>query len=468
MNFISFEFIIFFIVLLVAIKMTSGKKKHHIILLIASYIFYAVGDIRFLVILIGISIFMWYLGKYIQKNRDTSKARRGLIAGVFVCLLVLGIFKYFNFFLAGFCHLFKINQSALNILLPLGISFYIFQSISYIADVYMKKTDAEDSLINVLLYIGFFPQIISGPIVKAADFLPQLKVEHSITQECLSWGIQKFFLGVFKKTVIANRLGFAVDAVYSAPAAYSGLSLLVTVLTYSLQIYYDFSGYSDMAIGVAHVFGFDLGKNFNLPYLARNPSAFWERWHISLSSWFKSYVYIPLGGNRKGEARTYLNIFITMFLSGVWHGAGWTFILWGILHAFASILHKSYSNIKKELKISCPYRKISGFLAIIVNFLTVSFLWIPFRIADGQKALLIIKRIFKWSKGIHYIYDYSIIFISILIIIEVVAVFKNHESDIWKPLDLGQWWCKVLFSLFLLIIVCFSFIGPNEFIYAQF
>lgn len=470
MNFISLEFILFFIILLVAMKISKGIKAHHIILLIASYTFYAMGDLKFLALLFGVSLLMWYLAKYIEKNKGTKKAKTGLIVGVVADVLVLGIFKYFNFFTESFSQLFGFSHTTLNIVLPLGISFYIFQSISYIADVYTEKVKSEKSLTEIMLYIGFFPQIVSGPIVKAHDFLPQLKVDHEITRENLSWGIQKFASGLFKKIVIADRLGVSVDAVFSAPSAYSGMTLAITVLIYAMQIYYDFSGYSDMAIGVARMLGFDLGKNFNLPYLAKNPSDFWRRWHISLSSWFRDYVYIPLGGSRKGKFRTYLNLFITMLLSGLWHGASWAFVFWGACHAFASVVHKFFTDIKKktgELK-NTTAKKVVGALSILLTFSVIYFLYIPFRASDLSEAMLIIGRIFSWSNGINYVYVFGIIFAVFLVAVEIISVIKNNGNDIWRPLDLSKWHNKLIFSFFILLTLSFAYFGNSAFIYAQF
>lgn len=351
MSFLSLKFFVFFMVLLVVLYFVEARKHQHIVLLLGSYVFYALGDIRFLGLLFFVSVLMWFLGRRIEQ----TKKKKYLVLGVAADLAILGVFKYFNFFAGSFAQILGMQYNSLKIILPIGISVYIFQSISYIADIYTKKIKAQ-GLLETLLYLGFFPQIVSGPIVKAHDFFPQLEIAHYITSDRISRGIQRFALGMLKKIVIADRLGVCVDSVYSAPSAYSGLSLLIAVLSYALQIYYDFSGYSDMAIGVAYILGFDLGENFNLPYLAKNPSDFWRRWHISLSSWFRDYVYIPLGGNRNGKLRTHLNLFITMLLSGLWHGASWAFLLWGVLHAVASTVHKWFCDIcggRKQRVVSC-------------------------------------------------------------------------------------------------------------------
>lgn len=468
MNYLSISFFLFFILLLICLKFVRNEKQQNVVLLLASYIFYALGDVRFLLLLAGVSVFMWFLGRKIGVAVSKQNVKRYLVIGVTANVLILGIFKYFNFFAEGFSTLLGLGHTTLNIILPIGISFYIFQSISYLADVYTEKIEAEESVWNVMLYIGFFPQIVSGPIVKAHDFLPQIKELHKITWEGLSHGMQRFAMGAFKKAVIADRLGVAVNAVFAAPEAYSGLSLLATVLAYGLQIYYDFSGYSDMAIGVAHVLGFDLGVNFNLPYLAKNPSDFWRRWHISLSSWFRDYVYIPLGGSRKGKVRTYLNLFITMLLSGFWHGANLAFVVWGAGHALASVVHKWFTDVKKKNGWDKKESKVGAGISMLLMFLVVNLLWIPFRINEFGQALRVMRRIFMWSDGVDYVYVFTLIFAVLLLVVELIAVLKNKGNHIWKPLDLSRFWNKVLMCVFVLIIVCFAYIGDSAFIYAQF
>ncbi len=255
------------------------------------------------------------------------------------------------------------------------------------------------------MYYWRYTQIVSAPIIKAHDFLPQLKQKHIITWESLSSGGQRFLIGLFKKKVIADRLAVCVDAVYAAPAAYSSLSIAVAVIAYSLQIYYDFSGYSDMAIGIATVLGFDLGENFNLPYLAKKPSDFWKRWHISLPSWFRDYVYFPLGGSQKGKFKTYCNLFITMLLSGLWHGASWAFVAWGAFHALASVVHKLFSDIRKKHNVNKTEDRIIASLgAVILNYICVAVLWIPFRTNDLGKAIGILKLLFSFKPRISYVY----------------------------------------------------------------
>ncbi|MBS5133642.1 MAG: MBOAT family protein [Lachnospiraceae bacterium] len=464
MSFISLRFVTFFFILLIVMRMTKKKETQHIVLLAASYIFYALGDIRFLGLLFLMSLLVWWLGLAIQ-NDDNKK--KPLIIGVVIALCSLVFFKYFNFFVESFARILgQHSVHTLKIILPIGISFYIFQAISYLADVYYGKVQARKSVVDILLYIGFFPQIVSGPIVKAHDFFPQLEERHVITKEKLSYGLQLILIGLFKKVVIADRLGVCVNSVYSAPSAYSGPSLLCAVIAYAIQIYCDFSGYSDMAIGVAHILGFDLGKNFNLPYIASNPSEFWKRWHISLSSWFRDYVYIPLGGNRRGEFRTYFNLFITMLLSGLWHGASWMFILWGALYGVTSVIHKFYCKLKKDkTEVRRPLNK--G-LAVIFNTAIVWLFWIPFRAGNLETTWLITSRIFTMASGISYIYVFTIIYTLIIMGYQVFCLVTNKGDNLWRPLNLNKFSSQVIICVFVLLTIVFAYVGDTAFIYAQF
>jgi alginate O-acetyltransferase complex protein AlgI len=233
---------------------------------------------------------------------------------------------------------------SLPIILPVGISFYTFQSLSYTIDVYRKKIVAEKDFLKLALYISFFPQLVAGPIVRASDFLPQLEEHRNVSLHNFKIGIQIGIFGLFKKVVIADWLSVFVDDVFSTPNAFHAMSILLAVIAYAIQIYFDFSGYSDMAIGCAKCLGYDFARNFNMPYISRNISEFWRRWHISLSSWLKEYVYIPMGGNRKGICRTYIHNMVTMLLGGLWHGADWTFVAWGGVHGIALCIHKVYRN----------------------------------------------------------------------------------------------------------------------------
>ncbi|GHV46899.1 hypothetical protein AGMMS49546_35740 [Spirochaetia bacterium] len=304
----------FFAVVLAATILIKPRKARHIILLIASYVFYGWWDWWFCFLMLVLTAVAYVSAVQIEKRQNN---RIYIITGVAVPLIILGIFKYFNFFVASFARIWGISSiGSLNIILPVGISFYTFQSLSYTIDVYRKKISAETDFVKLALYIAFFPQLVAGPIVRASDFLPQLEEDRSVTVQNFTTGIQIFIFGLFKKIVIADWLSVFVDDVFRTPNAFHAISIILALIAYSIQIYFDFSGYSDMAIGCAKCLGYDFAWNFNVPYLSQNITEFWRRWHISLSSWLQEYLYIPLGGNRKGAGRTYINNMLTMLLGG--------------------------------------------------------------------------------------------------------------------------------------------------------
>ena len=441
MIFYSIPFLILFMISTVLFHFSKNIKQQYLIILLTNFVFYGYWDIRFLLLLLfEIAICYAMMLAY-----SKTKHRVFVIISVIFCLANLGLFKYCNFS---------------NLLIPLGISFYTFQTLSYVFDVYRGIIEAETDILKLTAYLSFFPQITSGPIVKARDFLPQLNVLHRLKKENVYSGLQLFLLGLTKKVVFADRIGVAVDAVYSAPAAYSSISVAFAVLGYALQIYCDFSGYSDMAIGLARIWGFDLGVNFNMPYLAKNPSDFWSRWHISLSSWFKEYVYIPLGGSRNGNFKTYRNLFITMLLSGIWHGASWTFVIWGVFHALYSVVHKVWKSS------NAPKKNLS-FVSTIANFLIICISWIVFRANDMTTMRDIFRGLLN-TNGIFYINIYSVIFLTLVTLINVYCYKKNNGNAPEIALNLDSFKGKLVLVLWIFLIVMFAYVGDSAFIYAQF
>lgn len=459
MSLLSIKFLIFLIVLLVFYSQAKDKKCQQWILILASYVYYATFGWKFLIILLVNSFFIWAFTRMAGYCDKLWTLR----LGVFIEILLLAVFKYFNFFVGVFS-----PNSAYQVILPVGLSFYVFSAISYLADLWRKDIKDDTCLREVLLYTGFFFKIIAGPIVKAKDFFPQMNRTHIVTKEKLSWGIQKFVFGAVQKYIIADRLNLAVNSVYYAPSAYSGFSLLMISITYSMQIFFDFAGYSDMTRGLAYIFGYDLGDNFNLPYLAENLSDFWKRWHISLSSWLREYIYIPLGGNRRGKRRTYLNIFIVMIISGVWHGSTLNYLLWGVLHGLLSC-------IERLVEQKYVYRQSSGirfyikrFLCCLFNFCIVNLFWIFFRVENIKEAFVIIYRIMCWKSGITYVYSYVILFAVFMIIIEIIALIKFNGNNPIVPLDLAKFSNKVLFCMQVVSIFAFGYYGDTFFIYSSF
>ena len=328
-------------------------------------------------------------------------------------------------------------------------------------DVNREKVDPQP-LMNVAIFLSFFATITSGPIVKSYDFFIQLERQHTIRWANLSEGGRLFLRGALKKFLLADYLAVAVNAVYEAPTMYSWFSIAFTIVFYSLEIYYDFSGYSDMAIGIAKVVGFDLNKNFNCPYLARNPSEFWGRWHISLSSWFKEYLYIPLGGNRKGFARTCINLMVVMLVSGLWHGASWLFVLWGALHGLGIVANRVWKRICKV------QNKGHEVISIMINFVFVSFCWIAFRAPSIRIAKEMMVGLFTLQKGIPYVYVYGIAITAWFVIRHVYAYRFTNKSEELSTFHNNSVISWTILWLEIMALFAFYYIGGTQFIYSQF
>jgi len=356
------------------------KKKMAVTLYVIAFslLFYYKSSGWYLWILVFTTFTDFSFAILITRAKQLAWKRLWLTLSVGVSLGILGYFKYTNFFIENWDTIAGNNFQPLDIFLPIGISFYTFQSISYVLDVYWKKIKPTKSILDYAFYLSFFPQLVAGPIVKAKLFLPQLEKKIKLKKEDVYAGLWMIMVGLFKKAVIADYISQYNDLVFADPMHYSGFENLMAILGYTLQIYMDFSGYSDMAIGLGRVMGFDLGINFNFPYKAFNITDFWRRWHISLSSWLRDYLYIPLGGNRKGKVRMYVNLFITMLLGGLWHGASWKFVFWGAMHGVGLAVHKSLSSALDKV----PNRHYVNFMSWTVTFLFVIFLWIFFRAAD--------------------------------------------------------------------------------------
>lgn len=463
MSFASLEFLIFFFVVFsvtLVLQRFKNKIYKEVFLLIASYFFYGYWDWRFMFLLLAVTFFAYLTALFVHK-------KAALVTGIVIPLAVLGFFKYFNFFLSSFSVLVGGKMGVLNIILPVGISFYTFQALSYVIDVKRGLIKAEKSFIRLALYISFFPQLVAGPIVKASEFLPQLDEDRRITLKNLECGIQLMVFGFLKKTVIADHLSVFVDDVFLMPSEFHWLSIVLAVISYSIQIYFDFSGYSDIAIGCAKCFGYDFSVNFNLPYLAHNVTVFWRRWHISLSSWLREYLYIPLGGNRKGKARQYLNLFITMLLGGLWHGANWTFIVWGAMHGLALCIDKVLPKKLSE-------KRIGRAAGILVTFSFVSFLWIFFRAENFAVAWQVIKGIFTFQSGIIQPFSWSFVAIAAVVSASAVAMYrskKNNEASVngFYPLfDLNTVPGLTVLFIEIGLILCLGFTGEHPFVYFQF
>lgn len=383
MSFISISFAIFFLFLVILYHLLArfsvkiGKNTvflQNTLLLIASLIFYAFADLRFVPFLIYI-IAISFIADYFCKTKTS--------------LIILLVADITPLLAIKYCpQLLRTHW-----IFPLGISFFTFQSISYITDIYTKKITPEHNLLHTALFISFFPVISSGPIQRAEKLIPQFKTVRNFDYDNVTDGMKLFAWGMFKKLCIADRIAIYVNYVYGSAADQYGIALLFATILYSFQIYCDFSGYTDMAIGIARYLGFDIGKNFDHPYLSKSIGEFWRRWHISLSSWLRDYVYIPLGGSRVALPRIYLNILITFLVSGIWHGSTWNFVIWGLLHGIFQCIGRATKSLWEKIKVP-------SFIRIFITFCLVTFAWIFFRAENLQEAVIVISKIAQVTQNI--------------------------------------------------------------------
>ena len=477
MLFNSIEFAIFLpiVFLLYWFVFQKNLKLQNLFIVVASYVFYGWWDWRFLVLLAFTSLFSYASGLAIEKYRDTpGKARAANILNIVINLLILGVFKYYNFFVTSFADAFlggKTDGLLLKVILPVGISFYTFKALSYSIDVYREKLKPTRDVIQYCAYVGFFPQLLAGPIERATNLLPQLEKPRTFDYETGVDGLRQILWGLFKKMVIADNCAVYVDRVFSTYQTQSGSTLLLAAIFFAFQIYGDFSGYSDMAIGTGKLFGFKTMKNFNMPYFSRDIAEFWRRWHISLTTWFRDYVYIPLGGSRCSKAKIVRNTFVIFLLSGLWHGANWTFIAWGAFHAFLFLplilmgKNRKYRDTVAEGRL-LPSLKELGQMLLTFFLATVG--WIIFK-ADS------IGQAWNYMKGICSTSLFSrpdasgvtgfALAIVIMLLVEWFQRDKEHGFDLS-----GIKWGVVRYAAYLAVLfLTFAFGGHAvNFIYFQF
>lgn len=485
MLFNSLHFALFFPIVF-ALYFILNPKYRWVLLLIASYYFYMSWNPIYILLILFSTVVDYFVAILINKTQEKNKRRLLLYISLLANLGLLFIFKYYNFFdeaVADIASVFgyEHSRSVINILLPVGISFYTFQTLSYTIDVYTKKQSAQKHFGKFALYVSFFPQLVAGPIERSTHLMPQFDQTFSFDYLRITNGLKLMFWGLFKKIVIADRLSLIVNQVYGNPADYDGFALLLATFLFAFQIYCDFSGYSDVAIGCAKVFGFDLMDNFRIPYYSKSISEFWKRWHISLSTWFRDYVYIPLGGNRTLKWRWYFNLFITFFISGIWHGAAWTFVIWGALHGFylifAIVFHSSKEKVNGALRLyqNTVVKKI---IQIFTTFLLVDFAWIFFRAGSVPDAMLIIRKIFTMDLNIHSwimsLYTIGvdrngliISFLSIFLM-EMVHFYDRGNSFIEKLNGLNRWKRWSIYYFFIFYFLFFGTFSQQGFIYFQF
>lgn len=477
MLFNSFIFLIFLAVVL-PLYYLFGQRQKKILLLFASYFFYGYWDYRFTSLLMISTIVDYIVGIKLSKTEDLKKRKLLLFASMFSNLGILGLFKYYDFFIESFSPLASffggnLDYLHLNIILPVGISFYTFQTMSYTIDVYRKKMKATKSFIDFALFVSFFPQLVAGPIERASNLLPQISKLSNPKKEQIKKGIVLIVFGLFKKVMIGDTTGRIVDHIFANPDMYKSIELISALILFSIQIYADFSGYTSIARGTAKLLGVELMKNFEQPYLSRNITEFWRRWHISLSSWLRDYVYISLGGNRKGVKKIYINLMITMLLGGLWHGASWNFVIWGALHGIYLAFHKYILGDKKVDSSNYQYNGTPGFalfsINIFITFLLVLFTWLFFRATTFEITTTFVNGIIHWNAS-EFAAQFIMItlsFMAITFLLDFLEYKTGHHTYILMVKS-NAVKAAVLFGMFTVTIVYMFQATPLPFIYFQF
>ncbi len=501
MLFNTIDFVIFFIIALSAIVIIRNRKFHHLFLLAGSYFFFYYSSNILVILLISSTLLDFYVGKYIWQAKTKTQKKILLIISLAGNLGLLGFFKYGDFVITQFNILgshYSIGNEIplLELALPIGISFYTFQTISYTVEIYRGKLEPSKSLKEFALFVAFFPQLVAGPILRANLFLPQLreKIEKfsQMTEDFnfsrrwltkprkillqstnLKFGVTLMAFGFFKKMFFADHIGAFVDNIFSSPIGLESFPIILGTIAFGIQIYADFSAYSDIAIGAAIILGFKIPINFNKPYFATSPSDFWKRWHISLSSWLRDYLYIPLGGNRKSPSKTYMNLFTVMFLGGLWHGASWNFVIWGLLHGAYLALHKIITDKFPFLKNHYFFKtRIGKIISILITQYFVFLAWIPFRIHDTDEALYVMQKYiifdFELSNAVDFLllHKFALSFLFLFIILHFISYKKGNLVNTISNFRLRYW---ILFLTAIMLLIFFFYQGDQtNFIYFRF
>jgi alginate O-acetyltransferase complex protein AlgI len=474
-NFIVFLPIVFLTYWLIARK---NLKLQNLILLAASFFFYSCWDYRFTFLLIFSILLDYFSGLKIDAAQNIKTKRLWLLTSISINLGVLMVFKYYNFFIGSLSDLFSsfglyFNYSTLKVVLPIGISFYTFHGLSYILDIFNNRIKPERNLVNYSLFVSFFPLLVAGPIERATHLLPQITKKREFDYFKVVDGLRQILWGFFKKIVIADNCADYVNMTFDSGSSFAGSTYMFASFVFAVQIYCDFSGYSDIALGTARLFGIELLKNFSFPYFSRDIAEFWRRWHISLTSWFRDYVYIPLGGSKKGLRIAVRNTLIVFILSGFWHGANWTFVVWGLLNAFYFLPYLSFNKNRQHIEIIDSSKYVPSLkeaFQILTTFLLVSLAWVFFRSENLSKAFSIIKSIFS-SSLLSYPEPFplkGLVPILLLFIVEWIQRGKAHGLQIDSVTISAPVRWTVYVSLLLVIFFLGKFDSNYEFIYFQF
>lgn len=476
MSFTTLEYLLFlpFVFLLYWFLPRHQKNIQNMILVCASLFFYAWSDWRFVGLLLLTALTTFMSGLLLQRNSMQEHKRRKciLVSTLLFNVGILFFFKYCNFFIQAFADAFtlfgkEIQISTLNIILPIGISFYTFTALSYTIDVYQRKISPTKDLLAYLAYVMFFPSILSGPISRAQKQLPQYFYRRSFIYANVIAGCKDMLMGGVMKLCLADRLGIYVDAVYGNISQHNGTTLLFTSILYTIQIYADFAGYSLMAIGSGKLFGIDLPTNFVRPYFAKTVTEFWRRWHISLTTWFRDYIYFPLGGNRVSKLRWMLNTMVVFLVSGLWHGAAYTFLIWGALHGICMIVERQiYGPRIKEIRNKIT---LTNMLRIAITFMVVSFAWIFFRAPTLTDAMTIIEKIFSDCGRLFIDMDtlvYSFLFMALIFAVDFADEYAGNRIRLLNSQSVVVRWGSYLFMIVMILL--FGVLDGGSFIYFQF
>lgn len=487
MVFTSWVFVGFFAAVLVLLRVANTPARRQVVILGASVIFYAWAKPSYLLVLATPSVIDYVCAIAIEDATSARTRKRWLVASMVSNLALLAYFKYANFFLDNIADLLGTLPVHLQVVLPIGISFFTFKTMSYTIDVYRRELVACRSFWRYAMFVTYFPELVAGPIVRASVFLPQLgrTLEPSWSRAWI--GCQAILLGLSKKLLVADRLAPFSDAVFAAPEGYGPFAVTTAVLCYALQIYCDFSGYSDIAIGVSKIIGFDLPENFNMPYVATSVTDFWRRWHITFSQWLRDYLYIPLGGNRHGRIRTDVNLMLTMLIGGLWHGASWTFVVWGAMHGAALVVHKLWTRTGLVLPRVVAW-------ALTVSFVCVT--WVFFRASDFASAVTILRKMFWLDRtGISWTFAPLWMLLPFIVLAHVFGVLaarldaggglpgmssrwipaaaklverQHARSGFYVVLPMPSFWGALALMVWLTGLFLFASIDSSPFIYFQF
>lgn len=463
MSFSTPAYLVFLIPVLLGVRLLRTSFRMWLVL-VASFLFFGWLDWRFCLLLVGIALVNWYGARVLDGRPPGASRKAVLTAAVAIDVATLGVFKYLGFFEGQVQAVTHLSLPEVRLIVPLGISFVTFQMIAYVVDVYREQAGAA-TLAEVTLLAGFFPHAIAGPLLKPRDFFEQVRSGFAVTAGSVRAGSTRFLVGLVKKVVIADRLGVAVDTVFHTPLVFSQATVWLAVLAYSGQIYCDFSGYTDMAIGSAQMMGLRLPENFNWPYLSLSTTEFWRRWHITLSTWLREYLYIPLGGNRRGRTRQAVNLMLTFLIAGLWHGAGWNFLIWGGLQGAGLVTHKYWSDwdAVKGLRAHRLWTPV----AWLLTFGFVTFAWVFFRTPSISAAAAVFARMFGLvpGTGIEWFYTGAVL--------SLLAIAGTHVARVvyGKPFTIPEpttWTTRFAFSMALIGVLVLMPTQSTPFIYFQF